>query len=178
MEKRYTAIAVANYFLSKYGHTGIQPLKLQKLVYIAHGWHLALRGKKQPLVFDENAEAWQYGPVFPSVYHEFKDRGKQPITDLGTEFVAKETGNIGSIVSVTPEIKQKDENTTNLLDRVWEVYGRWSGIQLSTLCHQPGTPWDITRKKSNGRRNAHIENEIIYKHYKKKLEQNVSKNAK
>ena len=45
----YSAKAVANYFLSKYGRKkGITPLKIQKLVYIAHGWHMACHGHEDP----------------------------------------------------------------------------------------------------------------------------------
>lgn len=61
----YSAKAVANYFLAQYGKHGLNPLKLQKLVYIAHGWNLAVRN--QPLVDNELPEAWEYGPVFASL---------------------------------------------------------------------------------------------------------------
>ena len=44
--------AIANFFIDRYGRHGITPLKLQKLIYVAHGWHLALLDK--PLVIDEN----------------------------------------------------------------------------------------------------------------------------
>jgi len=44
-------------------------MKLQKLVYYAHGWHLALNN--EPLI-DEQVECWQYGPVISSLFHEFK----------------------------------------------------------------------------------------------------------
>ena len=47
----------------------IDPMKVQKLIYYAHGWHLALTGK--PLL-DRSVEAWQYGPVLPDVYRAFQ----------------------------------------------------------------------------------------------------------
>ena len=78
----YSAFAVANYFLRLGRDSGeeITPLKIQKLVYIAHGYHLAFTASDNspnglPLVDDEFAEAWQYGPVFPSLYHHFKRFG-------------------------------------------------------------------------------------------------------
>ena len=166
----YSALAVANYFLSKHRNTGISPLKIQKLTYIAHGWHLALFGK--PLVCDEYAEAWRYGPVFPSVYHEFKYRGGLPIIDLGTDF--KLNGK-GKFVREVPKIKKGDEETKGLLDRIWEVYGPWSGVQLSKICHQPGTPWEKTWKKSQGTRNTNILNDVIEAYYSGKLKQNKRK---
>ena len=48
-------------------------LRLQKLLYFAQGWHLARYGK--PL-FDDDIEAWQYGPVVPSVYNAYKQYGR------------------------------------------------------------------------------------------------------
>lgn len=58
MEYSYSAKEIANYFLELSAKKDISPLKIQKLVYIAHGWHLALYG--EPLVQDELAEAWEY----------------------------------------------------------------------------------------------------------------------
>ncbi len=159
----YSAKAVANYFLKKYGKSGITPLKIQKLVYISHGWYLAFYDA--PLVSDEYAEAWEYGPVFASLYHEFKYRGRLPIINLGTDID-------GDFRTVTPRIDRGDKETKKLLDKVWDVYGGMSGIELSELCHQPGSPWDKARKESPGIRNAHIDDRSIKKHYLKKLERN------
>jgi len=52
-------------------------MQLIKLVYIAHGWTLGLYN--QPLI-GKQVEAWTYGPVIPSVYHDFKHYGRDPIT--------------------------------------------------------------------------------------------------
>lgn len=63
----YQANIIANFFVKKAQEEQI-PLtlmKIIKLVYIAHGWHLA--HKKSPLI-SEPVEAWPYGPVVPSVY--------------------------------------------------------------------------------------------------------------
>ena len=68
----YSAIAVANCFLdiADAQSRPITPLKIQKLVYIAHGWHLAIY--EEPLIV-ELVEAWKWGPVIPLLYHEFKN---------------------------------------------------------------------------------------------------------
>ncbi len=54
-----SAKLVANYFLKKAAAEGVtlDPMKLQKLVYIAHGWHLGLLGA--PLLRSP-IEAWTY----------------------------------------------------------------------------------------------------------------------
>ena len=154
-----TAKAIANYFLSTYGKRSISPLKMQKLVYIAHGWHLALYDKS--LVDDEYAEAWEYGPVFASLYHEFKYRGNLPIIDPATD-----------VDGTIPKIPETEVRIGKLLDRIWEVYGGYTGMQLSAMCHQPGSPWSKARERSGWRRNAHFDDNAIKKHYREKLEQN------
>jgi uncharacterized phage-associated protein len=63
----YDPKAIANYFIARAAADGkrLTPLQLIKLVYIAHGWYLGLTG--EPLI-NEPPEAWQYGPVIPSLY--------------------------------------------------------------------------------------------------------------
>jgi uncharacterized phage-associated protein len=58
----YPAAAIANEFIKVAKRNGVllTPMKLQKLVYFAHGWYLALLGK--PLI-NEPVEAWKFGPV-------------------------------------------------------------------------------------------------------------------
>ena len=56
-------------------------MKLQKMLYYQQGFHLAYYGT--PL-FDEEIEAWMYGPVVPCVYEHFKNYGRQGI-DPGEE---------------------------------------------------------------------------------------------
>ena len=63
----YSALAIANFFLEN--HKSISPMKLQKLVYFAHGWNLAI--SNNPLI-KEPIEAWDYGPVISTIYNEFK----------------------------------------------------------------------------------------------------------
>ena len=67
----FSAAAVANEFLhlAHRDDRPITPLKMQKLVYFAHGWHLAITGA--PLI-SEPIQAWQYGPVISSLYQIFK----------------------------------------------------------------------------------------------------------
>jgi uncharacterized phage-associated protein len=75
----YDGRAVANYFLSLAAAEGklLTHLKLQKLLYYAHGRHLALSG--EPLV-ESGFEAWPYGPVAPDVFSCFRVFGRNPIT--------------------------------------------------------------------------------------------------
>lgn len=132
-------------------------MKLQKLIYYAHGWHLASTGK--PLI-DESVEAWKYGPVIPSVYHEFKSYGSGTIREKGTTIEAAECS---SLRFVTPTVH--DSETKCLLDTIWEAYGGLSGVQLSNLTHKQGTPWSETFAKSGGQKGFDIPNSVIKEHF-------------
>jgi uncharacterized phage-associated protein len=144
------AKAVANSFLQTAHWDGqeITPMKLQKLVYFAHGWHLAI--KDSPLL-REHVQAWSYGPVIPSLYHSFKEYGNDPITNLTREWDGEEF----SAPLVT------DGEVKALLSRVWEVYGRFTAIQLSKMTHEPGSPWDVTWRRCGGRKGTDIPNDEI-----------------
>ena len=76
----YSARTVANYLIeakSKEGGTPPTPMQLLKLVYIAHGWNLAINDR--PLINDR-VEAWRYGPVIPKIYQDLKQWGNTPVT--------------------------------------------------------------------------------------------------
>ena len=55
-------IAVAEYILEREG--AISTMKLQKLLYFAQGWSLAITN--EPL-FEDDFEAWSSGPVLPAL---------------------------------------------------------------------------------------------------------------
>jgi len=154
-------ISVANYFIGKAQQEGsnITPMKLLKLVYIAHGWSLGLFG--QPLIA-EQVQAWRYGPVVTSVYREFRDYGRTPIRQQQTVLVSKDTG----YALIIPTVD--DEATCQLLDKVWNSYKHLSGLQLSDITHADGTPWDITWNQQGGSEtgNTVIAPALIENHYR------------
>jgi uncharacterized phage-associated protein len=122
----------------------LTPMKIQKLVYFGHGWHLAI--KDAPLIF-EQVEAWSYGPVIPSLYQAFRQYGNQPIETPATTFlvhISPDEDENFEFRRTIPSLEDKPDQADSvrmLLDRVWQIYGRFSAVQLSNLTHQPGTPW-------------------------------------
>lgn len=112
-------------------------MKLLKLMYFAHGWHLAITDA--PLV-NERPEAWKFGPVFPEVYHAFKRYGRDPIKRPVERVVLSGSGGKYRIVSSSPDIPD-DDFAVALLEQIWSIYGRFTAGELSALTHQDGTPW-------------------------------------
>lgn len=102
-------------------------LRLQKLLYFAQGWHLAIFN--QPL-FEDDLQAWPYGPVVPSVYNELSRFGKSGIP---------------SIISIQRDKFTNDEY--DLLFDIAEEYGRFSTSELVGISHEKGSPWDLTPQR-------------------------------
>lgn len=160
----YDVRAVANYFLDRADEAGreLEHMALQKLVYIAHGWHLAITG--EPLIY-ERAEAWPYGPVIPELYYELMQYGRRPIrkrlsvVDLDT-FERVPASVDAADAPPTPQ-------TAEILDRVWANYGQLDANQLSALAHDPGTPWDAIAKQhgTDKPRGIVIPNDLLSEYY-------------
>lgn len=161
--------AVANYFLDLADRDGVpvSPMKLQKLLYYAHGWHLAITDK--PLL-DEQVEAWQFGPVVASIYHEFKEFGPNPIKGTRYHSILPKGQGFGFKIS-TPKIDECEGDVAfvkDLIEKVWNVYKGYSAVQLSKMTHQPGSPWDLAWKAMGPvkRKSKDIDDEDIKKHFK------------
>ena len=119
-----TAQKVAQYMIAFSHEHGdpISNLKLQKLLYYAQAWHLALYDK--PL-FKASIEAWVHGPVVLSVYRTYRQYSWQPIQE-------------------EPEKVKLLSSTCEFLDEVMDVYGEFSAYQLEKLTHSED-PWRNAR---------------------------------
>ena len=125
----HDSLAVANKILDTAQEQGrsLTLMQLIKLIYMAHGWSLALLDK--PLV-DEPVEAWQHGPVYPKVYREFRGSGWMPITIRATQPLAG-----------VPYQAELGDDEISVIDQVVKAYGKLHAFQLSERTHKFGTPW-------------------------------------
>ena len=142
----YSPAKIANRMLEIAHNRGaeISPLKLLKLVYIAHGWsfpHL-----NEPLLA-EPAQAWQYGPVVPSLYRAVSHFRARPIE--------------GFLPDTDPQ--ELSEEAEALIQSVYDTYAPYSAIQLSNMTHMQDTPWSEAWNANV--RNALIPNDRIANHY-------------
>ena len=158
VQEPYDPKAVANYFLSESNRRRLGRLtqmKLQKLVYFAHGYTLA--ACNEPLI-NEHFEAWEYGPVVPTLYHEFKEFGAKPLPRLATDFDFETLEYIDTPAIDTCEMP---ESMSLVLEFVCDTYGRLSAGQLSTLTHEPSSAWDKTMREYPRLKHVDIPNELI-----------------
>lgn len=152
--------AVANYLIDKARKDGIDmtPMKLIKMIYIAYGWSIAAKNIK---LFDEEIEAWKYGPVIPSIYHEFKHFGGQPIIDC----YSQEYDPFQDEIARTPRVGREDKDISEILDIVWDLYKDKSATALMRMTHQKDTPWDKVWNQEKKRMNGVISPESIQTYY-------------
>jgi uncharacterized phage-associated protein len=141
-----TVFDVANYFLSRANESedsSISNLKLQKLIYYAQGYHLALFDEP---FFPEDFEAWTHGPVCPAVYRSYKRFGAGPI-----------------VADVKFEPEKFSQAQLELLDEIQEVFGQFSAWKLRDMTHED-EPWSA--KESTA---GIIEKSAMRAFYKKRL---------
>lgn len=158
----YTPLAVANTFIEKFGASGgIEHMKLQKLVYCAYGWWLAVNEPGNVLT-SEGPEMWKHGPVFDSLYRSLKVFGSRAITQPKSNRPD----------AAAPIVDPDDEHTRSFIDWVWGRYGHLSGFALSDMTHKEGTPWSRVAKENGYRvpRNMEIPDDYIREEFTQLLE--------
>ena len=131
--KPYDARELANFLLDR-SETSGAPLSitsLLKIIYFAHGWHLAQFGN--PLI-GQPFEAWQHGPVVRVVYDSFKTESGRPIKTRAKKLNPK-TG-----IYEVCHYSFGDELTL-FLERILASYSKHHPYTLSEMTHDPDSPW-------------------------------------
>lgn len=159
----YSSKAVANWFLNKFNQEKrpCTQLEINKLVFIAHGWHLGLWDHKMGLI-GEPVLAWKLGPVIPSLREEFRECGSSPIRRFATEIISSE-----EYYTPTLEDSEATEEDFRLLEWVWGIYGKKSAGELIEITHLPDSPWSVvTKNGADVGFNKTIPTDIIRDYYK------------
>ena len=154
MNKIHDPVIIASYFLNRNQENGLTLMQILKLSYLAHGFKL---GFTLGPMSDESAEAWKYGPVFPSLYHYDFDE-YEPIVDnmiKKSEYTAEH---------IDLEFDSEEKSILNLVDR---IYGNLEGWALSRLTHQKNTPWHTTYYEKGGKAKdgVPIDDKAIKQHF-------------
>ncbi len=109
---------VAEYVLSLSDAPDTEPItnpNIQKLLYYAQGFHLAMFGER---LFPETIERWTYGPVVPESYRKYKGCRRSAIP-----------------YPKGIDVPDFDEPVRKLLNEVYEVYGQYTSWALMNLTH-------------------------------------------
>lgn len=153
MEK---SITVANWFIAKdmtEGDDKVCPIRVQKLVFLAYGWHLALTEK--PLI-REAPLARSWGPYFQLLLNEITE-----------SFCWNSTGS--TLLEGQLSGEKVSPDLEDFLDKIWEVHNKFSSVQLSRLVTYPDSPWQQTLNNNPGREHIQIPDSLIQVYYKNRL---------
>lgn len=147
---------MANWFIDAARRDGQQITlsKLQKLVYFAYGWHLALYGKP---IISEVVTMMPWGPRFQSIYSFAGEFGSEPVPSCL------------SLLDGCPTLRE-DGPRIPLLRRIWEIYGEYSPSQLARMVNEADGPFDKTRRKYPNRTHVSIDDDLIMKAFKSKMQ--------
>ena len=141
--KLYHADAVARYIIMRCNNKedAISNLKLQKILYFVQAEFLLV--KNQPC-FSEEIEAWDFGPVVPSVYHRYKIYGSSNIP----------------YVSAEKDFPFSEEDK-KLIDGIICQCVKYSALELMKMTHNQA-PWQNAYRPY---RSEKITNESIRKYF-------------
>lgn len=146
MSLMHSSLAIANEFLMRAADERRQltHMQLQKLVYLAHGWNLAVNGRE---LIEDEFEAWEFGPVVRKLYNALSKFGKSPVGRLirwgdDTPFPSDDGG--AALTSLDPHERA-------VLDKVWEQYKGFEAFKLSALTHAKRSPWEKFYEKGKNK---------------------------
>lgn len=124
----YNVLDICRYIVRYCGEHNypLSNLKLQKILYFIQAFFLSYTPERQPC-FREQIQAWDFGPVVPEAYHEYKRYGAGEIPSFSRCFLQN---NI--------HIKEKDINRINsILDEL----ASFTATQLVDITHDQD-PWE------------------------------------
>jgi len=127
---------IGDFFLRLSEDNGIINLKLNKLIYIAHGYYWGNVDK--PLITNgELAEAWKYGPVYRSIYNIFGRFGVNVIPVM--------------YAGMSNRVESFDQDTIEFLNLVWDRFKDLQPWRLVQMLHQKESPWYLTWHRDRGK---------------------------
>lgn len=136
------AIDAAKYIINKAidNNNPVSNLQLQKILYFA-------QEDNNAELLKDDFQAWDFGPVIPGVYHEFKDNGANTIKRKQEQV----------------EVSKADRKK---LDKTYDSLKGYTAGRLVTRAHEKNRAWDRVYEKGNNNTiaKAEIKKDYIDKH--------------
>lgn len=159
------ALFVANYIIEFCADNDmeISNLKLQKVLYYVNARSLVELGTP---IFSDKIQKWQYGPVIPKVYHEFKEYGAFPLTRdaISQQIVTLDTSSDTFAVTVQ-EYDSGDIEHTDIIDDTIRHLDSYDSFRLVELTHEHEIWKKDEYKIKNGTRNISYTDEEIREYF-------------
>lgn len=120
-------------------------LQIQKILYLINLFYLGRTGKR---LINEDFEAWDYGPVLPSLYREISFFGSDPVLDI--------------FKHIKP--LQKNEDRYDIIKELGEKLSKMTAGQLVSITHNRQGAWAMHYDPIS--KNNKISQDSILKEYK------------
>lgn len=143
-------LSMANTMI-KISDYSVTNLKLNRLLYYAYGINLVLNDVEK---VDEQLEAWDYGPVFSSVYQAFKKYVNQPIEELCN-------------IHFHDNSLKSDTKIYEIITATYNKYGYLGEFDLVNRTHAEGTPW--SKIYTPNQNNLIIDDDIIKTYFEENV---------
>ncbi len=149
--------AVANEIIAAHPDVRLTNLSLQKVIYFLHGQYLL--STQTPLV-SGYFEAWEFGPVHPTLYGALRHLGSRPVDQL----IQRKSIHSGKWECVPPIL---DANVQTFVLESSRSLVQLSARQLVDLSHARNSPWDIATRCGQRRTwGLRLDNDLISMHFK------------
>jgi uncharacterized phage-associated protein len=151
----------------------VSPLKLQKILYYVQAWYMVFYGREHTL-FAERPQAWVNGPVYPTVYREYRSKTQNMCDHLQpSDFCDGDP--VEALADVT-RLLGFDAEQLELLDSIIMLYGAKTQNQLIFLSHS-GKPWAEKREglPPYQRSEEELSLDTMYSYYKARRDRNREK---
>lgn len=134
----YRALDVARYIIKRchMQQKSISNLKLQKILYFVQAEFLVSTGRK---CFSDAIEAWDFGPVVPEAYREYKQFGSSNIPRVSyiIDFDSEDIWNSKVKRYVGDSIREADQKR---IEAVVDRFAEYSATDLVSITHNQ-SPW-------------------------------------
>lgn len=146
----YNALSVAHYIIESCNslNIGVSNLKLQKILYFVQAEFLVSTPAHTPC-FSDRIEAWDFGPVVPTVYHQYKIYGSGMIPSRPYGFLNP----FYETISPTDQL---------IINGIVQETSNYSASQLVQITHNQA-PWKNAYRQGF---NNEITNEAILAFFK------------
>ena len=155
----YNVLDVSRYII-KYSNEkeyGISSLKLQKVLYFVQAYFLISKPDESPC-FRERIEAWDFGPIVPEVYCEYKQYGSSNIPTV-LSFIDIDENNLWNSKRVKYHDTSIDSDDKELIRAVVDKFSDFTATDLVKITHRQA-PWKDAYE-------PHMNNEITIEAIKK-----------
>lgn len=141
----YDVLDVSRYVINYSNEKGygVSNLKLQKLLYFIQAYFLVEMGVQ---CFKQPIQAWNFGPVVPEAYHEFKIFGCADIPTINKYTSVDLDGGKLKITSKTFSIYSINAEHRSAIDRIIDHFKDHAASDLVYITHNQ-KPWKDAFKK-------------------------------